>query len=70
MKRIVGLVLIVLGVVALAYGGISFTRQEKVIDLGPLEVKHDKRETVPLSPIAGGVFLVAGIALLAISPRD
>ena len=69
MKRIVALALIVLGVVALAYGNISFTRQKKVVDLGPVEVRQDKRETIPLSPIAGGVFLVAGIALLAIRPR-
>jgi hypothetical protein len=70
LKRVIALALIVLGVVALAYGNISFTREKKVVDLGPVEVTKDKRETIPLSPIAGGVFLVAGIALLAIRPRD
>ena len=69
MKKVLALALIVLGVVALAYGNISFTREKKVVDLGPVEIKQDKRETIPLSPIAGGAFLVAGIALLAIRPR-
>jgi uncharacterized membrane protein YidH (DUF202 family) len=69
LTRIVAIALIVLGVVALAYGNISFTREKKVVDLGPLEVRHDKRETIPLPPIAGGVMLVAGIALLAVRPR-
>ncbi len=69
MKQILAVALIVLGVVALAYGNISFTRQKKVVDLGPVEVTQEKRETIPLTPIAGGVFLVSGIALLAIRPR-
>lgn len=70
MKSFLALALIVLGVVALAYGNISFTREKKVVDLGPIEVKQNKRENIPLSPIAGGVFLVAGVALLAIRPKN
>jgi uncharacterized membrane protein YidH (DUF202 family) len=69
LKQILAIALIVLGVVALAYGNISFTRQKKVVDLGPVEVTQEKRETIPLTPVAGGVFLVAGVALLAIRPR-
>lgn len=67
--RLLAIVLIVLGVVGLAYGGISYTRREKVLDVGPVELTADKRETIPLPPIAGGLCLVAGIALLVIRPR-
>jgi hypothetical protein len=70
LKRLVALALIALGVMALAYGNISFTREKKIVDLGPVEVTKDKREAIPLSPVAGGVFLAAGIVLLVIRPRD
>lgn len=62
--RVAGIVLVVLGVVALAYGGFSYTKREKVIDVGPIEASVDKKERVPLPPIVGGVALVAGIALI------
>jgi len=62
--RLVGIVLIVLGVVGLAYGGISWTRRETVLDAGPVELSTERRETLPLPPVVGGVCLVAGIALL------
>ena len=48
MTRIVALALIAIGVIALAYGNISFTREKKIVDLGPVEVTKDKRETIPL----------------------
>lgn len=67
--RLVAIVLIVLGVVGLAYGGISWTRQETVLDAGPIELSTEKRETLPVPPIVGGVCLVAGIALLVMRPR-
>ena len=62
--KAIGIVLIVLGVIGLAYGGISWTRQDKVVDIGPIEVTSEKRESIPLPPIAGGVCLLAGVALL------
>jgi len=67
--RAVAIVLIAIGVVALAYGSISFTHPKKVIDLGAVEVFQEKRETIPLSPVAGGIFLVSGIVLLMFRPR-
>lgn len=67
--RVIALVLIVVGVLGLAYGGFSYTRREKVLDVGPVEMTADKHETVPIPPIAGGLCLVAGIALLFIRPR-
>jgi uncharacterized membrane protein YidH (DUF202 family) len=64
--RLLAIVLIVIGVVGLAYGGISWTRQETVLDAGPVELSTERRETLPLPPLVGGVCLVAGIALLVI----
>lgn len=61
---IVGLILIVIGVIALAYGGFSYTKREKVIDAGPLQVSADKEKTVPFPPILGGICLVGGIILV------
>ncbi len=49
---IVGLILIAIGIIALAYGGFSYTKREKVIDAGPLQVSADKEKTVPLPPIS------------------
>ena len=66
---IVGIILIVLGVVALAYQGITYTTKEKVVDLGPLKVEKSQEKTIPLPPILGGVALVGGIVLLIASSR-
>lgn len=68
-RRIVGLVLVVIGLVALLWGGISWTREETVADLGPLEIQSEQRETLPLPPIVGGVALVAGVLLLVLPAR-
>ena len=56
--------LIVIGIAALAWGGISWTQSEKVVDLGPLEVRRDKEKTIPLPPVLGAVALLAGGLLL------
>ena len=65
----IGVVLIVLGIVALAYQGITYTTHDKVVDLGPLKVDKKEEKTIPLPPIVGGVALVAGIVLLIASSR-
>jgi uncharacterized membrane protein YidH (DUF202 family) len=67
--KLIGVLLIVFGVVALAVGGINYTRREKVIDLGPIHATADKQETIPLSPIAGIASIVAGVALVAVGAR-
>jgi uncharacterized membrane protein YidH (DUF202 family) len=67
--KIIGLVLIVLGIIGLAYGGITWSHRDKVVDLGPLQVTTEKHERVPLPPVAGGVCLVAGAALLLAGGR-
>ena len=67
--KIMGVVLIVIGIVALAYGGISYTKREKVADLGPIELRTEKRETIPLPPVLGGLALAGGIVLLIAGSR-
>jgi hypothetical protein len=65
----IGLVLIVLGVVAFAYQGITYTSREKIIDIGPIEASADIHKTIPLSPILGGLSLVGGIVLVIIGRK-
>jgi hypothetical protein len=62
--KALGVILIVLGIVGLAYGGFSWTSKEKVVDIGPVEVTQSKTRSLPLPPIAGGICLVAGVILL------
>lgn len=64
MTRTVGIVLIILGIVALIFQGITYTKKEKVLDLGPIEATAEKEKHIPLPPILGGIALVGGIVLL------
>jgi hypothetical protein len=66
---IVGMILIVLGVIGFALGGFSFTRKEKVLDVGPIEATADDKETVAIPPLLAGLALAGGIALVALSSR-
>lgn len=68
--KLIGIVLIVLGIVGLAYGGITWTTRDKVVDVGPIQVTRDKTQSLPLPPIAGGVCLVAGVILLIAGGRQ
>lgn len=61
---IVGILLIVLGVIALTYQGITYTTKKKVLDIGPIQATKEEHKTIPLPPILGGIALVGGIALL------
>jgi hypothetical protein len=63
-SKIVGIVLVVLGIAGLAYGGLSWTRRDTVVDAGPIQITTDKTERVPLPPLAGGLLLVAGVVLI------
>jgi len=67
---IVGIILIIIGVIAFAVGGISYTKREKVIDAGPLQVSADKEKTIPLPPVLGGICLVGGIVLVIVGTRQ
>jgi hypothetical protein len=67
--KLMGIILVVLGVLALAYQGIQYTSREKILDIGSLKVSADTKKTIPLPPIVGGVALVAGIALILADRR-
>jgi hypothetical protein len=64
LMKVFGAILIVLGALALAYGGFTYTKRDKVLDVGPIEASVDKKERVPISPIVGGLAVVAGLALV------
>ena len=66
---LVGIALIVLGIVAFAYQGITYTSRETVIDIGPIKATADTQKTIPLPPILGGLILVAGVALVVVGNR-
>jgi uncharacterized membrane protein YidH (DUF202 family) len=66
---IVGIILIILGVAGFAMGGVSFTHQKKDVDLGPVQVSHDKKETLPISPILSTLSLVAGVGLVVVGVK-
>ena len=67
---VVGVLLIILGIVALAYQGISYTTSEKVVDLGPLQVEAKREKTIPLPPVLGAVALIGGVVLVAVGARS
>jgi len=67
--KLLGIILIILGVLALAYQGIRYTTQEKLVDIGSLQITTTEKKTIPLPPIVGGIALVAGIALILAERR-
>ncbi len=69
-KSILGIALVVLGVLALAYQGFSYTVPKKAVDVGPVHVTRDEKHTVPLPPILGALALIGGIAVLVMDRRD
>ena len=65
MNKTLGMILIVIGLVGLAWGGFTYTTTEKVVDIGPIHATREKAHNVPLPPIAGAVALIGGVVLLA-----
>jgi hypothetical protein len=66
---VVGIILIAIGIIAFAYGGFTYTKREKVIDAGPLQVNADKEHRVNFPPVLGGICLVGGIVLVIVGSR-
>lgn len=64
MNKTVGIILIVLGIVCLAWGGFTYTTRKKIVDIGPIQASREKEHYVPLPPIAGALALVGGVVLL------
>ncbi|HUP34822.1 MAG TPA: DUF3185 domain-containing protein [Candidatus Limnocylindria bacterium] len=66
---VIAIVLIAIGVVSLAYQGITYTTREKILDVGPIQATADKERTIPLPPVLGGLALAGGIVLLVVGAR-
>lgn len=69
MSRLVGIVLIVLGAIMLIWTGFTYTKKEKVVDAGPIEISADRQKTVNWPPYIGGVLLIGGIVIVATSKK-
>ena len=65
MNKTLGIILIVLGLVGLAYGGFNYTTREKVVDIGPIHASRDETHSIPVPPIAGALALIGGVLLVA-----
>lgn len=70
MNRTIAFVMIAIGIVTLIWTGFTYTKKEKIIDVGPLEVSADKQETVNWPPYLGGILVVGGIIILATSKKS
>jgi uncharacterized membrane protein YidH (DUF202 family) len=67
--RIIGIVLIAVGLAGLLWGGIGWTQEKTVLDIGPLEAKTREHRMIPIPPVVGGVILAGGVALLVLPAR-
>lgn len=70
MNKTVGIILVVVGIAMLVWGGFSYTKQEKVVDAGPIQISADKTETVNWPPYAGGIILIAGVVVLVTAKKS
>jgi hypothetical protein len=70
MTRTVGVILIVLGLLGLAWGGFNYTTREKVVDIGPIHATREETHNIPIPPIAGGLALVGSIVLLVVGGKE
>lgn len=67
---VAGILLIVIGILGLVYQGIGYTKRKHVLDVGPIHATKETHETIPISPVLGGLALVGGIVLLAVSAKS
>lgn len=68
--RVLGILLIVIGIVALAYQGITYTTHKKVLDIGPIQATREERHTLPLPPVLGALALIGGVVIIASGRRS
>jgi hypothetical protein len=69
-SAIVGVLLIVFGIIALTYQGITYTTEKKVLDIGPIQATKQEHKTIPLPPIVGGIAMIGGLALLLAGSKN
>lgn len=67
---IVGILLIILGIIGFAVGGISYTHHKKDVDVGPVQISHKETTTMPISPILSTIALIAGVGLAFVGVRN
>jgi uncharacterized membrane protein YidH (DUF202 family) len=67
---LIGIILIVLGIAALAYQGITYTKRETLVNIGPIHAEAERQHTIPLSPIIGVTAVVGGVILLVLGARN
>ncbi len=67
---IVGILLVLLGIVGFAVGGVTFTHEKKDVDLGPVKIGHEQKETVPISPILSTIAFIAGVGLVVVGAKS
>lgn len=70
MLKIVGVVLIILGIIALVFQGITYTTHKDLIDVGPIHATREEKKTIPLPPLLGGIAVVGGVVLLIASRKS
>ncbi|HJX99102.1 MAG TPA: DUF3185 domain-containing protein [Chthoniobacterales bacterium] len=66
---IIGIILIIVGIVGFAWGGLHWDREKKDAQLGPLEIKHTEKQGINIPPVLSGICLVGGILLVAVGAR-
>jgi len=68
-KTVLGIALVIIGIVALAYQGVTYTTQKKVVDIGPIQATKEEHHTIPLPPILGALALIGGVVVIASDRR-
>jgi hypothetical protein len=68
-NKVLGIILCLLGLAGLAWGGFTYTTREKIVDVGPIHASREKTHNVPLPPIAGALALIGGVVLLVSARR-
>jgi hypothetical protein len=69
-NKILGMILIVVGLVGLVWGGFTYTTRESVVDIGPIHATREKSHSVPVAPVAGAIALLGGIVLLVAGRKE
>lgn len=69
MNRTIGIVLIIIGIIMLVWTGFTYTKKEKLVDAGPIQISADRQKDVNWPPYAGGIILIAGVIVLVTSKR-
>ena len=67
---VAGIVLIIVGIIGFSMGGFTFTREKKDVDMGPIQIEHQQKKSVPIPPILSTIALVGGIALVVVGVRS